>query len=347
MATNTAAWLTGKHVRPLSVTSAPMPTLKSGSVIVETQALAINPVDAAIQTAGIIATDYPIIMGLDGAGTVHAVSDDVTNVKLGDRVLAFTAGGTAPGGQGGTFQQYFCADSKYVAVLPDNVKFTDGVVVTSCLTVAAISLFDEKCLALSRPPIEGQAKSNGQIVLIWAGATVVGSCATQMARLAGYEVWTTSSEHNFGYCKDLGAAHVFDYKSPGIVDEIVQAIDASGKALAGAFGAHLWTANDSAQVVRKLGNSVEHTRAVGTVIPEGYGFSVPEDWPEDVKFCWLVNKSQAPEWVWREWITKALAEGRMKCKPDADVVGKGLEFVQEALDAWSKGVSASKIVVEL
>nr|OQO21724.1 hypothetical protein B0A51_09893 [Rachicladosporium sp. CCFEE 5018] len=347
MATNTAALLTGKHVRPLSVASAPMPDLKPGSVIVETKALAINPVDAAIQTAGIIATDYPVTMGLDGAGTVHAVSDDTTNVKVGDRVLAFTAGGTAPGGQGGTFQQYFCADSKYVAVLPDNVKFTEGVVVTSCLTVAAISLFDEKCLALSRPPIEGQADSNDKIVLIWAGATVVGSCAIQIAKLAGYEVWTTSSEHNFDYCKNLGAAQVFDYKRPNIVDEIVQAIDTFGKPLTGAFGAHLWTANDCAQVVRKLGDSVEHTRAVGTVIPEGYGFSVPEDWPENVKFCWLLSKSDAAEWVWREWITKALADGRMKCKPDADVVGKGLEFVQEALDRWSQGVSASKIVVEL
>ncbi|KAK6432381.1 hypothetical protein LTR95_011449 [Oleoguttula sp. CCFEE 5521] len=347
MATNTAAWLTGKHVRPLSVTSAPMPKLVPGSIIIETKALAINPVDAAIQTAGIIATEYPIVMGLDGAGVVHAISDDVTNLKVGDRVLAFTAGGTAPGGQGGTFQQYFCADSKYVAVLPDNVKFTEGVVVTSCLTVAAISLFDEKCLALSHPTVKGLAEPNGKIVLVWAGATVVGSCAIQMAKLAGYEVWTTSSERNFDYCKDLGAAHVFDYKRPGIVDELVQAINASGKPLAGAFGAHLWTANDCAQVVRKLGDAVEHTRAVGTVIPEGYGFSVPEDWPEGVKFCWLLNKSEAAEWIWREWITKALADERMKCKPDADVVGKGLEFVQKALDKWSKGVSASKIVVEL
>nr|OQO23661.1 hypothetical protein B0A51_08488 [Rachicladosporium sp. CCFEE 5018]OQO28384.1 hypothetical protein B0A51_04877 [Rachicladosporium sp. CCFEE 5018]OQO28569.1 hypothetical protein B0A51_05616 [Rachicladosporium sp. CCFEE 5018] len=347
MAINTAAWLTGKHVRPLSVASAPMPDLKPGSVIVVTRALAINPVDAAIQTAGIIATDYPIVMGLDGTGIVHAVSDDVANVKVGDRVLAFTAGGTAPGGQGGTFQQYFCVHSKYVAVLPDSVKFTEGVVVTSCLTVASISLFDEKCLAFSRPLAAGQVVPNGKIVLIWAGATVVGSCAIQMAKLAGYEVWTTSSEHNFDYCKDLGAAFVFNYKRPGIVDEIVQKIDAAGKSLAGAFGAHLWTANDCAQVVRRLGDSVEHTRAVGTVIPEGYGFSVPEDWPEGVKFCWLFNKSDAAEWVWREWITKALADGRMKCKPDADVVGKGLEFVQEALDRWSQGVSASKIVVEL
>ena len=37
----------------------------------------------------------------------------------------------------------------------------------------------------------------------------------------------------------------------------------------------------------------------------------------------------------------------MKCKPDPEVVGEGLEYVQEALDRMAKGVSAKKLVVKL
>lgn len=51
--------------------------------------------------------------------------------------------------------------------------------------------------------------------------------------------------------------------------------------------------------------------------------------------------------VFVEWIPKALANGTLKCKPDGKVVGKGLESIQAACDAWSAGVSAQKIVVEI
>jgi hypothetical protein len=37
----------------------------------------------------------------------------------------------------------------------------------------------------------------------------------------------------------------------------------------------------------------------------------------------------------------------MQAKPDAEVVGKGLESMQHGVDVLKKGVSAKKIVVEL
>lgn len=37
----------------------------------------------------------------------------------------------------------------------------------------------------------------------------------------------------------------------------------------------------------------------------------------------------------------------MKCKPDPEIVGNGLEYVQEAVDLMAKGVSAKKLVVKL
>jgi hypothetical protein len=43
-----------------------------------------------------------------------------------------------------------------------------------------------------------------------------------------------------------------------------------------------------------------------------------------------------------------LAAGTLKCKPDAKVVGKGLEAVQTACDIGVKGEnSATKLVVQI
>jgi hypothetical protein len=37
----------------------------------------------------------------------------------------------------------------------------------------------------------------------------------------------------------------------------------------------------------------------------------------------------------------------MKCRPHYEVVGKGLEAVQGAVDLMFKGVSAKKLIVEI
>ena len=51
--------------------------------------------------------------------------------------------------------------------------------------------------------------------------------------------------------------------------------------------------------------------------------------------------------VWKDFLMPALERGVLKCKPDANVVGRGLEKIQEAMDKFEKPVSATKFVVEL
>lgn len=42
---------------------------------------------------------------------------------------------------------------------------------------------------------------------------------------------------------------------------------------------------------------------------------------------------------------KALENGRLKTKPNPEVVGKGLQDIQHAVDVLKEGVSAKKIIV--
>lgn len=51
--------------------------------------------------------------------------------------------------------------------------------------------------------------------------------------------------------------------------------------------------------------------------------------------------------VWGDWMPRALEAGTLKCKPDALVVGQGLEKLQDAFDRGFSSTSAQKLVVAL
>lgn len=63
----------------------------------------------------------------------------------------------------------------------------------------------------------------------------------------------------------------------------------------------------------------------------------------------LVHNEVGPA-IWGKWVPEALATGALQCKPDPEVVAKGLEGIQTACDIGAKGwgtSSSPKLVVEL
>ena len=78
MVTNRAAALPSKQAYPVSVKDAPMPPPpKPDQVTVRVHATAINPVDMAMYTLGIIIQTYPYIPGNDCTGIVTAVGSSI------------------------------------------------------------------------------------------------------------------------------------------------------------------------------------------------------------------------------------------------------------------------------
>ena len=190
----------------------------------------------------------------------------------------------------GAFQLYCVANEQLTARVPENVEFSEAAVFPSCLSTAAWALFTKEAMALDLPLVDGSAESNGKVVVIWGGSSVVGSCAIQMAHLAGYTVIATSSELNFEHCRFLGAEAVFDYKSPTVVEDIVAACKATGKECAGAFVAYY---NDNStiscsQIISQLGGS----KVVGTVVPPNH--PVAEGVAEGVKITSSKSLIQGP-----------------------------------------------------
>lgn len=121
------------------------------------------------------------------------------------------------------FQLYTLVKETTVAGIPDSITFEEASVLPQAISTAAAGLFLKESLDLPIPPPTG-VKPTGKSIIIWGGASSVGATTIQLAVAAGLTVITTASAHNHKLVKSLGATAVFDYKSPTVVDDVVNAL---------------------------------------------------------------------------------------------------------------------------
>lgn len=204
---------------------------------------------------------------------------------------------------------------------------------------AAVGLYSERekgFLGLASPSLN--PTSSGKTILVWGGSSSVGTAVIQLAVASGAKVVAVASKHNHELVKSLGATEALDYNDSNIVDDVVKAVQAVGGEFVGTYDA---ISNEASYkftvpVTEKLGGG-----SVATVLPP------PEKGPENVKFGNVFGVNELTHPIWRDYLGQALEEGKLRAVPEPWVVGKGLESVQDGLDANKKGVSAKKVVVEL
>ncbi|CAD0089226.1 unnamed protein product [Aureobasidium mustum] len=342
MPSNTAAWQSKPGV-PHEIKDAPYTSPPDDYVVIKNHALALNPIDVMLQdNASFPFLSYPTILGLDVAGEVVEVGGAVSRLKLGDRVLALAGGLVANKPSGAAFQEYTVVLARMVTKIPDSLSYNDAAVLPLGLATAACGLFQDDQLALQYPSLS--PKPTGQTVLIWSGASSVGINAIQLAIAAGYEVITTASPKNFELVRDLGASEAFDYNADPatLLEQLINAF--KGKTFAGV----LHTAGDASSCISlcaDLFTKVEGHKFFTTTV------RLPEEIPENFKhnrvFATTITDNGVGEAVFVDFSTQALAEGKYKAAPQAEVVGTGLESLQKATDILRKGVSAKKLVVSL
>ena len=110
--------------------------------------------------------------------------------------------------QWGTYAEYIAVDASSVALKPKNLNYSAAAAIPLVGLTAWQALLDV-----------GQLKA-GQSVLIHAGAGGVGSMALQFAKNAGAKVYTTASQKNHDYTKQLGATHSIDYTKDNFISHI-------------------------------------------------------------------------------------------------------------------------------
>ena len=182
-----------------------------GEVVVEVEAAALNFFDALLCRGEYQERpEIPFIPGGEATGTIIAVGDGV-DLEEGLRVIAtpFPSGGyaekvTVPA-QGGIFP------------IPNNMPPEAA----AALHVAYQSAF----FGLHRRA----NLSEGETVLVHAGAGGVGSAAIQIARAAGARVISTAGgSEKVEICRELGAEIAVDYEEENFVDAVKEATEGRG-----------------------------------------------------------------------------------------------------------------------
>lgn len=181
----------------------PDPQAGPGQVVVRIHAAGVNPVDTYIRSGAYARKpSLPYTPGSDAAGTVEAVGEGVSRVRVGDRV--YTAGTLS-----GAYAERALCEEGQVHPLPERVSFAQGAAVNVPYATAYRALFGR---ARARP---------GETILVHGATGGVGIAAVEIARAHGLTIiGTGGSERGRQLVKDKGAHHVFDHHDAGYLDQL-------------------------------------------------------------------------------------------------------------------------------
>ena len=171
----------------LELRDVPSPLPSRGEVRVRVRATAVNRADL-LQRMGA----YPApagapkdIPGLEYAGEVDALGEDVTELAVGDRVFGLTSGGA--------YAEQVIVHAREAVRMPANLSFIDAAAIPEAFITAYDAMVTRGRLA------------SGERVLISAVGSGVGTAAVQLVKALGAtSVGTARTEDKLARAKALG-----------------------------------------------------------------------------------------------------------------------------------------------
>ena len=185
----------------------PVPSPKTGEVLLKFEATSINPVDWKIQKGMLRALlvfprKFPHIPTTDVAGEVVEVGPGVKNFKAGDKVVAMLSPIN-----GGGFAEFGVAKESLMVLRPPEVSAAEG----AGLPIAGLTAL-QALTESAGVKLDGSGPEKN--LLITAASGGVGHYAVQLAKLGKTHVTATCGARNIEFVKSLGADEVIDYKTP-------------------------------------------------------------------------------------------------------------------------------------
>lgn len=183
------------------------PTPLAGEALIRVVAAGINFADTMLrQNKYIYTPTLPFTIGFEVAGIIESVGDGVSNVKVGQRVLAVI--------RGGGYAEYAVANAATVVPIPEGLGFG-----------AATALLIQGLTAIGLI-VDLKAE---QTILIHAAAGGVGSLLVQLAKKRGATViGTASSTEKLQKVTDLGADHAINYTESDWTEQVLTVSDGKG-----------------------------------------------------------------------------------------------------------------------
>jgi NADPH2:quinone reductase len=188
-------WIVNEANGPFEEVEWPMPEPGPGQVLLRVEASGVNPLDTKIRSgnAGHARHALPAVLGIDVAGTVEVVGDDVRNFVHGDEVYGMT-GGVA--GLQGSLAEFQLVDASLLARKPGNLSMAEAAAMPLATITAWEGLVDRANV------------HTGQSVLIQGGAGGVGHLAVQLAVAFGAHVHATVSSDKAAIVERYGATPI-------------------------------------------------------------------------------------------------------------------------------------------
>ncbi|ELC3156419.1 NADP-dependent oxidoreductase [Vibrio harveyi] len=191
----------------LAIQTTSTPTPQTGEVLVKVAYSGVNPIDVKTRAglgwaAAQNKDNLPWVPGYDISGKVVSCGEDTSRFQEGDEVAGFIGFPI----RGGGYSQYVCVPESELSHVPNSVSLEAAAVLPLAGQTAA--------QALSKANV-----TEGDRVLILAGAGGVGHLAVQIAVATKAEVFTTCSERNLDYLATLGA-HAVNYQFAPVSERV-------------------------------------------------------------------------------------------------------------------------------
>ena len=185
----------------LKAVNRPKPAAAQGEIVIRVEAAGIARADT-LQRQGKYpppsgASDIP---GLDVAGTVDSVAENVGHFQPGDRVCAILAGGG--------YAEFCAVPASQVLPIPDGWSAIEAATLPENL----FTVYDN---LITRAGLKG-----GETVLIQGGSSGIGTMAIMLSRAWGaIAIATAGSDEKCRACLALGAKRAINYKQTDFVPE--------------------------------------------------------------------------------------------------------------------------------
>ena len=191
----------------IEVVQTDKPAIQADEVLIKSYSVSVNPADIKYRKGLMqqrLPVQLPYIPGLDVAGTVEKVGENVARLKVGDKVFG--------GKHGGNYAEYVALKASDTSIIPSNVSFNEAAALVVPLVTAYSFL------------IENGAVQKGQRLLIQGVTGGTGQVMLQMAKSLGLYVIGTTSTSGIELAKALGADEVIDYQTQDFT-ALVKAVD--------------------------------------------------------------------------------------------------------------------------
>ncbi len=195
----------------------------AGEVQIAIKAIGLNHIDVwGWRGMAFAKRKLPLVVGVEAAGEISAVGSGVSDLRIGDRVVAYgamTCGTCRACREGrdnlcenvagimgfhvdGFARDFVNMSVRLVIPIPNGVSFRDAACAPVAFSTVQHMLFDNAKL------------EPGETVLVQAGGSGIGSTAIKMAKAIGCTVITTvGDDEKAAKTKALGADHTINYRT--------------------------------------------------------------------------------------------------------------------------------------